>query len=84
MGQEKLPTFFIRNAERLESLTQITHYDLHTKQEVSQGDWLPGSPVVVGVTAGASCPNNLIEETILRLFELHSVDRQSVLAAVLA
>jgi len=82
MGQEKLPTYFIRNAERLESREKITHYDLHLKNEVTREGWLPPSPVVVGVTAGASCPNNLIEDTIVRLFELEGTSRESVLAAV--
>jgi 4-hydroxy-3-methylbut-2-enyl diphosphate reductase len=31
--------------------------------------------VVVGITAGASCPNNLIEETLIRLFELRGISR---------
>jgi 4-hydroxy-3-methylbut-2-enyl diphosphate reductase len=33
--------------------------------------------VTIGITAGASCPNNVIEETIVRVFELHgiSIDR---------
>ena len=82
MGQEKLPTYFIRNAERLESRDKITHYDLHLKSEVSREGWLPSSPVVIGVTAGASCPNNLIEDTIVRLFALEGTSRESVLAAV--
>jgi 4-hydroxy-3-methylbut-2-enyl diphosphate reductase len=84
MGQDKLPTYFIRNAERLESRTKITHYDLLLKTEVTCEDWLPSSPMVVGVTAGASCPNNLIEDTIVRLFELEDIPRESVLAAVRA
>ena len=32
-------------------------------------------PIVIGITAGASCPNNLIEETLLRLFELRGITR---------
>ena len=82
MGQEKLPTYFIRNAERLESREKITHYDLHLKGEISSTHWLPNAPVVVGITAGASCPNNLIEETVVRLFELEGVHRDRVLAAL--
>jgi 4-hydroxy-3-methylbut-2-enyl diphosphate reductase len=82
MGQEKLPTYFIRNAERLESSDTITHYDLHQKCEVSLTGWLPGTPVVVGVTAGASCPNNLIEETIVRLYDLKGIPRARVLATL--
>jgi 4-hydroxy-3-methylbut-2-enyl diphosphate reductase len=82
MGQEKLPTYFIRNAERLESRDKITFYDLHHKCEVSRTDWLPPTPLVVGITAGASCPNNLIEETIVRIFELEGIPAARVLAAV--
>ena len=29
--------------------------------------------MTVGITAGASCPNNLIEDTIKRLFELRGL-----------
>jgi 4-hydroxy-3-methylbut-2-enyl diphosphate reductase len=29
----------------------------------------------VGITAGASCPNSLIEETLIRLFELRGIER---------
>jgi 4-hydroxy-3-methylbut-2-en-1-yl diphosphate reductase len=84
MGQEKLPTYFIRNAGRLESGEKITHFDLNLKEEVRSKGWMPSAPIIVGVTAGASCPNNLIEETIVRLFELHGHGREAVLAAALA
>jgi 4-hydroxy-3-methylbut-2-enyl diphosphate reductase len=75
MGEEKLPTYFVRNASRLLSEQEILHYDLHARQEVIAKDWLPDGPIVVGITAGASCPNNLIEETLVRLFELRGIKR---------
>ncbi len=75
MGEEKLPTYFVRNATRLVSEKEILHYNLHEKKEVIAKDWLPEGPLVVGITAGASCPNNLIEETLIRLFELRGVER---------
>ncbi len=73
MGEEKLPTYFVLNASRLLSTEEILHYDLHERREVVARNWLPQGPVVVGITAGASCPNNLIEETLLRLFELRGI-----------
>jgi len=73
MGEEKLPTYFVLNASRLLSEDEILHYNLHEKREVVAHNWLPKSPVVVGITAGASCPNNLIEETLIRLFQLRGV-----------
>jgi 4-hydroxy-3-methylbut-2-en-1-yl diphosphate reductase len=75
MGEGKLPTYFIRNAAKIESRERIVHYDLHQKTErVSEG-WMPAAPLVIGITAGASCPNNLIEDVIVRVFELHGISR---------
>jgi 4-hydroxy-3-methylbut-2-enyl diphosphate reductase len=81
MGEEKLPTYFVRNASRLLSEREILHYNLHQKNEVIAKDWLPSGPLVVGITAGASCPNNLIEETLIRLFELRGIKREQLEAA---
>jgi 4-hydroxy-3-methylbut-2-enyl diphosphate reductase len=79
MGEAKLPTYFIRNASRLESRERIVHYDLHKKEEIATANWLPPRPLTVGITAGASCPNNLIEDAILRLFELHGISGDRLL-----
>jgi 4-hydroxy-3-methylbut-2-enyl diphosphate reductase len=71
IGSEKLPTWFIRNAECLSSANEIRHYDLHLKKEIVSADWLPtNEKMTIGITAGASCPNSLIEDTIRRLQEL--------------
>lgn len=84
IAEGRIPTFFIRDASRLRSLAEIVHFDLHQDQEVLSGysQILLGSgPVRIGITAGASCPNNLIEETILRVFELRGIGRAEVHAA---
>jgi 4-hydroxy-3-methylbut-2-enyl diphosphate reductase len=79
MGEAKLPTYFIMNAAKMESDQLIRHYNLHKKQEVETRGWLPPGNITVGITAGASCPNNLIEETIRRLFELRGISVQELL-----
>jgi len=79
LGEEILPTYFIGNASRLGSREHIRHFNLQTKEEILTEHWLPVPPVTIGITAGASCPNNLIEETILRVFELHGVKREALL-----
>ena len=82
MGEEKLPTYFVRNASRLVIRERRSCITICTrKQEVIAKDWLPDGPVVVGITAGASCPNNLIEETLVRLFELRGIKREQLEAA---
>src|SRR5437899_613421 len=78
MGGEKLPTYFVLNDSLLISPNYIKHYNLHEKREVVSHFWLPPGPTVVGITAGASCPNNLIEETLIRLFELRGIPRQQL------
>jgi 4-hydroxy-3-methylbut-2-enyl diphosphate reductase len=81
MGEAKLPTFFIKNAAMMESEKLIRHWDQHKHAEVETRDWLPPGKITVGVTAGASCPNNLIEDVITRLFEFRGVPVQNLLAA---
>ena len=80
MGEAKLPTYFIKNAAKMRSESLILHYDQHKHQEVETADWLPAGKVTVGITAGASCPNNLIEDAIRRLFELRGISVQELLA----
>ncbi|MBE0540764.1 MAG: 4-hydroxy-3-methylbut-2-enyl diphosphate reductase [Verrucomicrobia bacterium] len=79
MGEAKLPTYFIKNASKLVSRQMIRHYDQHQQQELETSDWLPARKLIVGITAGASCPNNLIEDVIRRLCELRGISVQNLL-----
>jgi 4-hydroxy-3-methylbut-2-enyl diphosphate reductase len=81
MGEAKLPTYFIKNAAKMISDKLIHHYEQHKHEEIETRNWLPEGRVTVGITAGASCPNNLIEDTIRRLFELRGISVQQLLAA---
>ena len=80
MGEAKLATFFIKNAAKMVSDILIEHYDQHKHEEVATTNWLPSGEITVGITAGASCPNNLIEDAIRRLFELRGISVQQLLA----
>jgi 4-hydroxy-3-methylbut-2-en-1-yl diphosphate reductase len=81
MGEAKLPTYFIKNAAKMVSDRQIHHFNLVRQEEVQTEDWLPSGNITVGITAGASCPNNLIEDAIRRLFELKGVSVEELLRA---
>jgi 4-hydroxy-3-methylbut-2-enyl diphosphate reductase len=79
MAEPRVPTFFIRGASCIKSLEEIVHYDLHRREEITSNYaklFSDDHPVTVGITAGASCPNNLIEETIFKVFELRGVDHE--------
>jgi 4-hydroxy-3-methylbut-2-enyl diphosphate reductase len=80
MGEAKLPTYFIKNAAKMESDKIIHHYDQDKHEEIASPNWLPAGKITVGITAGASCPNNLIEDAIRRLFELRGISVQQLIA----
>jgi 4-hydroxy-3-methylbut-2-enyl diphosphate reductase len=79
MGEARLPTYFIKNASKMTSDILIRHYNQHEHCEVETRTWLPDGALTVGITAGASCPNNLIEDTIRRLFALRGIVVQDLL-----
>lgn len=73
IGEKELPTFFIRDASQIKSLEEIVHYDLHHQRETTSdyANVFSGKKeAIIGLTAGASCPNNLIEDTVRKVFEL--------------
>jgi 4-hydroxy-3-methylbut-2-enyl diphosphate reductase len=80
MGEAKLATYFVKNAAKMVSDKMIQHYDQHAQKELETPDWLPAGKITVGITAGASCPNNLIEDVIRRLCELRGISVQALLA----
>ena len=79
MGEARLPTFFIKNAGKMVSDRKIVHFSMQKNQEIEADNWLPSGDITVGITAGASCPNNLIEETIRRLFSFRGVTPEQLL-----
>lgn len=73
MAKEKAPAYFVLNAACLESPGCIRHYDTHRREEVTTEGWMPPGPVTLGITAGASCPGNLIEDVLRRFLELRGI-----------
>ncbi len=74
--EEKLPTYFITNEEKLLSPIQILHYNFHTKTELLTTEYLPSKqPVKVLITSGASCPDALVEGVIHKLIQFFPVSK---------
>ena len=65
---EKLPSYFIKSAEKLISENEILHFDNKKKEEVFIQNFIPQKPKVrVLLTCGASCPDAVIEEILRKL-----------------
>jgi 4-hydroxy-3-methylbut-2-enyl diphosphate reductase len=63
---DRLPTYHIDSAACLEG-TAIRHRPTGQHEEVRTTAWLPEGPVRVGLTAGASTPNNVVGDVVTRL-----------------
>lgn len=64
----KLPTYYIKDEACLISGSNISHFDMHMHTERTTTDYLPQHrPLRVMITAGASCPDALVERVIERL-----------------
>jgi 4-hydroxy-3-methylbut-2-enyl diphosphate reductase len=60
-------TFHIEDAEGVDPAAgTIRHQPVGTKREQADADWL-GDARLIGITAGASTPNNKVGETIARI-----------------
>lgn len=74
IAARKVPTFFVASADCLLRPQRIRCFDLEQKKEVVRPlpPWFkhPERELQIGVTAGASCPANVIEEVICRIAEL--------------
>jgi len=79
---ERLPTFHISSADRIERET-IRHRPVGGggHAETSTTAWLPAGPLTVGLTAGASTPNNVVGEVVERILALRGLRADDLVAA---
>ncbi|MEO8449909.1 MAG: 4-hydroxy-3-methylbut-2-enyl diphosphate reductase [Gemmatimonadota bacterium] len=67
-------TFHIEDSDCIDPVAgTIRHQPVGQKVEETLGDWLAGS-TAIGITAGASTPNNKIGETVARISATAGVD----------
>jgi len=65
---DRVPTFHVADDACLVSPDEIRHRPAGQKVEVTTRGWMPpNGPLAVGLTAGASTPDNLVGATILKL-----------------
>jgi 4-hydroxy-3-methylbut-2-enyl diphosphate reductase len=68
--EQKLPTYFIKNQFGLISKDAIKHFDLHKNIEIETQNYLPkNKPTRIMLTCGASCPDSVIEQVLLKILD---------------
>jgi 4-hydroxy-3-methylbut-2-enyl diphosphate reductase len=77
---ERLPTYHISSADRIERET-IRHRPVGAHDETTTAAWLTGGPITVGLTAGASTPNNVVGEVVERILGLCGLRADALVAA---
>jgi 4-hydroxy-3-methylbut-2-en-1-yl diphosphate reductase len=77
---ESVRTFHVEDADDIDPASAlIRHRPQGSKEETSSANWIPDAgPVRIGVTAGASTPNNKIGEAVGRIFATRGIDPRTI------
>jgi 4-hydroxy-3-methylbut-2-en-1-yl diphosphate reductase len=76
----KLPTFHISGPDCLEG-DALRHRPIGAQAETRAESWLPPGPVRIGLTAGASTPNNVVGQVVEKILALRGLETSALTAA---
>ena len=78
---DKVSTYHVEDAEGIDPATGVVRYrpiGLHMSEE-TRAAWMPSTGAVrIGITAGASTPNNKIGEAVARIFQTRGIDPANI------
>lgn len=74
---EFCPAYHVKDAACILSNRRIRHKKALTLDVIETEPWLPEGPVTMGITAGASTPNRVIEEVLNRILAVDQETRPS-------
>ena len=67
IAQKHIKTFFIQDSEEILDAKTIRHFDLETRTVRETTNWFPNtSTPTIAISAGASCPDKVIEDVIVK------------------
>jgi len=67
--EHSFPTYHVRDAEEIESPEKIQHFNQWDKELKQTANWLSSKdqPIDIAITSGASCPDVLVDEVMLKI-----------------
>jgi len=69
--EQVVPTYFIKDAQEILSLSRIRHFDYPNQQLRETEGWVPDRrPLQVALTAGASCPDAQLDQVIVKIVDM--------------
>jgi 4-hydroxy-3-methylbut-2-enyl diphosphate reductase len=73
---ERLPTYYIKDAAEMVSAEVMRHLDVASGRVVETKGWMPTGRATVDIllSAGASCPDTVVDGVITRLAALYGVE----------
>ena len=73
LAARSVPAYHIEDASCIEPGGSLRHKPYGAGAEITTGSWLPAGPVTLGLTAGASTPNNKIGEVVAAVASLRGI-----------
>jgi 4-hydroxy-3-methylbut-2-enyl diphosphate reductase len=73
LAARSIPSYHIEDASCIEAGGSLRHKPYGAGAETTTGAWLPAGPVTIGLTAGASTPNNKIGEVVAAVASLRGL-----------
>jgi len=71
--EQRFKTFFISSVKEIESKDKIHFFDIHSEQRKTALTFLPEKkPLTVVLTSGASCPDAMVEEILMKILSFYS------------
>ena len=69
--EHSFPTYHVRDAEEIESPKKIQHFNQWDKEIKQTENWLSSKdqPIDIAITSGASCPDVLVDEVMLKILD---------------
>ncbi len=74
-------TYHIDDPESILNKNRIRHKLIGSEEIETTESWLPAGRLQIGITAGASTPNNKIGEAIEKIMTFRNIDLEQLMSA---